>query len=127
MEAGLTRWWEWREADVKKFLDTPRRPGRKPKEESMTETGEQKCGHECEYANVIYTCERAPHEIDGYKPRFRHAAGIDAGLAERLNDPDDERGEPDLLTWGEDEIGGAQEPEVDWGTVEDYAGSIRRR
>ena len=94
---------------------------------STAETSEQKCGHEFSYANVTYTCQRAAHEIDGRKPRHRHAAGIDAGLAARLDDPDGDRGEPDLLTWGEDEIGDGQEPEVDWGTVEDYAGSARRR
>jgi len=84
-------------------------------------TDERKCGHEFSYANVAYACQRAPHEIDGYESRHRHAAGIDAELAARLDDPDGDRGEPDLLTWGEDEIGDGQEPAADWGTVEDYA------
>jgi hypothetical protein len=94
-------------------------------ERSAVEASERKCGHEFSYANVTYACQRAPHEIDGRKPRHRHAAGIDAGLAARLDGSGDDRGEPDLLTWGEDEIGDGQEPEVAWGTVKDYAGSAR--
>lgn len=78
------------------------------------------CGHECEQGGVGYRCERpAGHPIDGYGPKFRHAAGIDADLAEGT-DEGDGFGTADLVTWGEDEIGGEQDVAVDWGTIEAY-------
>ena len=82
-----------------------------------TETGT--CGHEASQGGVRYACERPPHPADGYGPEFRHAAGIDAGYAART-DPGDDRGQADLVTWGEDETGGHQEWELAWGTVEEY-------
>lgn len=79
------------------------------------------CGHEFSYGGVAYKCERAPHPIDGNGPPCRHASPIDAELARRLGEDDDEdRGEADLLTWGEDDTGDGQEVEAAWGTVADY-------
>lgn len=77
------------------------------------------CGHEHDYGGVAYRCERAPHPVDGYGPEFRHATRIDAGYAEEVGDVDG-NGTPDLLTWGEDDIGGAQDTEIAWGTVAGY-------
>lgn len=89
----------------------------------MSAATPQACGHEHGYGGVAYRCERAPHPVDGYGPEFRHAARIDAGHAREVGDIDG-MGTPDLLTWGEDGNGDAQDTEVDWGTVGDYGSAL---
>jgi hypothetical protein len=84
----------------------------------------QICGHEGSQGGTGYTCERAPHPVDGYGAPFRHAARIDAGHAERT-DPGDERGQADLITWGEDDIGGDQAWELAWGALGEYGTGLR--
>jgi hypothetical protein len=85
------------------------------------------CGHEFSYGGVAYSCERMPHETDGYGSLFRHAAPIDAGHAEGT-DEGDGHGEADLLTWGEDGPwpdgpGEGQDSSVAWGTIAEYIAS----
>jgi hypothetical protein len=97
------------------------------------DAGQAACGHEHEYGGVAYTCERAPHPVDGHEERHRHAARIDAGYAQEIgaklerdgDDVDAENGTPDLITWEGDEPGDGDNTEVAWGTVEDY-GSVTR-
>jgi len=81
--------------------------------------GQAECGHEHEYGGIAYSCERPPHPVDGHKERHRHAARIDAELAERTGDIDG-NGTPDLLTWEGEEPGDGENTEVAWGTVEGY-------
>jgi hypothetical protein len=81
---------------------------------------QEECGHEYVLGGIAYGCERAPHLIDGHGPAFRHAAGIDAELAEGT-DEGDGHGPATLVTWGEDGNGEGQDWEIDWGTIEDYA------
>jgi hypothetical protein len=81
--------------------------------------GQAECGHEHSYGGVAYRCQRAPHPVDGHGLEFRHAARIDAELAERTGDVDGD-GTPDLLTWEGDEPGDGENTEVAWGAVEDY-------
>lgn len=85
------------------------------------------CGHEFVLGDVGYRCERMPHEIDGYGSLFRHAAGVDAELAEGT-DEGDGRGDADLVTWGEDGPwpdgpGEGQDWELAWGTIAEYIAS----
>jgi hypothetical protein len=84
-----------------------------------TEGDAGECGHEYVLGGVAYGCERTPHEIDGYGPKFRHAAEIDAGFAEGT-DEGDGHGPATLVTWGEDGNGDGQDWEIDWGTVAGY-------
>lgn len=77
------------------------------------------CGHEFGLGGITYYCERHPHEVDGYGPRFRHAAAIDEGHAERT-DEQDGFGRADLMTWGEDGNGDGQDWEVAWGALAGY-------
>jgi hypothetical protein len=77
------------------------------------------CGHGCEIGNTAYTCERAPHAIDGYDAEHRHAATIGEELA-KGTDENDGFGPADVVTWGEDGNGDGQNWEVAWGTVEAY-------
>lgn len=49
----------------------------------MTETTDKAlCGHRYVLGDVEYECERPPHPVDGYGPKYRHVSGIDAELAE---------------------------------------------
>ena len=77
------------------------------------------CGHEYVLGDVAYRCERPPHPADGYGPGFRHAAGIDAGLAEWTDEGGGD-GPATLVTWGEDSQGDGQGWEIAWGTIADY-------
>ena len=81
------------------------------------------CGHEFELGGSIYTCERAPHPVDGYLRLYRHAAGIDAELAVGT-DEGDGNGPADLVTWGEDGAGDGQDWEVAWGSVAEWQAGL---
>ena len=78
------------------------------------------CGHEFSLSGVGYLCERTPHPIDDGsnipKAPYRHAAGIDAELAEGTEEHEGQ-GEADLITWGEDETGEGQDWDLAWGDV----------
>jgi hypothetical protein len=86
---------------------------------------QEECGHEYVLGGVAYGCERAPHSNDGWGSASRHAAAIDAELAEGT-DEDDGHGPATLVTWAEDSRGEGQDWEIDWGTVKDYAKRSRR-
>jgi len=85
----------------------------------MSEEKTGLCGHEYAHGGVAYKCERKPHPVDGYGPKFRHAAGLGTELAEGT-DWGDGDGPATLLTWGEDGNGDGQDWDTDWGTVEGY-------
>lgn len=82
-------------------------------------TDEPTCSHEYVLGGVAYACERTPHPADGYGPAFRHAAEIDAELADGT-DEGDGYDPATLVTWGEDGRGDGQDWEIGWGTVADY-------
>jgi hypothetical protein len=89
----------------------------------MNDTAEapsETCGHEFSLSGVGYRCERTPHPIDDGsnipKAPYRHAAAIDAEIAEGTEEHEGQ-GEADLITWGEDETGEGQDWDLAWGDV----------
>ena len=109
--------WNFTEAQRRQFREAHAEAKRK---QMAAET----CGHEFSLSGVRYQCERPPHPVDDGsnipKAPCRHAAAIDAELAEGTGE-DDGQGEADLITWGEDETGEGQDWDLAWGDVTSFA------
>jgi hypothetical protein len=76
------------------------------------------CGSEGVHGGVRYSCQRKPHPVDGHKAAHRHAAAIDAGYARLM--ADDDQGEPDIVTWEDEDGDDGENWEVAWGTIAQY-------